>query len=428
VNAHFAGDSRYLAADATSTLVINQATLTVQAQNASRVYGAANPLFTAAYSGFVPGDSFANSVTGSPLLSSAATSTSPVGSYGIVASLGTLTASNYTFVFVSGTLNVTTAATTISLTSSSNISVPGQYIVLNANVSAATGDIPGGSVTFRDGSVVLATIPLVNGFAGTTVSFVSLGVHNIVAVYNPDTNHSGSISNNLMQTVSPQALVPDQNGKYQLYVGGTSADDQIQVQVASNGRGYQIQIESSRNGTTISTYALTATAPAPISRVITFGLDGNDQIQLNTGSTVINEIFGGAGNDVLQSGPGSNILIGGDGNDTVTSGGGAGVLVGGRGADNVKAGSGNTALIGGYTIYDEPTPANLAVLDNILASVVSGGASLASLLTSSSVHDDTSIDTLTGGTTGIDWFYANVTIDVINKKKSNDKVISILGW
>jgi hypothetical protein len=29
---------------------------------------------------------------------------------------------------------------------------------------------------------------------------------------------------------------------------------------------------------------------------------------------------------------------------------------------------------------------------------------------------------------GVDWFYANVTLDVINKKKSNDKIINVLGW
>ena len=38
------------------TLTIGQATLTVTADPRSRVYGAANPVFTASYSGFVNGD------------------------------------------------------------------------------------------------------------------------------------------------------------------------------------------------------------------------------------------------------------------------------------------------------------------------------------------------------------------------------------
>ena len=38
------------------TLTVRQATLTVSANNTNRIYGAANPVFTAGYSGFVNGD------------------------------------------------------------------------------------------------------------------------------------------------------------------------------------------------------------------------------------------------------------------------------------------------------------------------------------------------------------------------------------
>src|SRR5439155_597204 len=60
-------------------LTITKATLTVTANDTNRVYGAANPVFTASYSGFVNGETLGTSgVTGSPSLSTTATPSSPV--------------------------------------------------------------------------------------------------------------------------------------------------------------------------------------------------------------------------------------------------------------------------------------------------------------------------------------------------------------
>jgi hypothetical protein len=90
-----------------TTVTVDPATLTVTAANQSRVYGDADPAFTASYSGFQNGETLATSgVGGSPSLTSADTATSPVGSYAITAAAGTLSAANYTFAFVSGALTV----------------------------------------------------------------------------------------------------------------------------------------------------------------------------------------------------------------------------------------------------------------------------------------------------------------------------------
>jgi hypothetical protein len=98
-------------------LTVNPATLLVTANSASRQYGSANPALTATFSGFKNGETLATSgVTGSPSLTTPATAMSPVtGSpYSIVASAGTLAASNYTFNFASGQLTLTPAPLTIS--------------------------------------------------------------------------------------------------------------------------------------------------------------------------------------------------------------------------------------------------------------------------------------------------------------------------
>jgi hypothetical protein len=87
-------------------LVIVKAVLTVTANNASRVYGTMNPTFAAAYSGWVNGDTAAV-LTGTPALTTKATTASAVGAYPITAAVGTLATANYTFKLVPGTLTVT---------------------------------------------------------------------------------------------------------------------------------------------------------------------------------------------------------------------------------------------------------------------------------------------------------------------------------
>src|SRR2546428_234006 len=90
-------------------LVVTKPTLSVTADDKSRGYGDANPLFTASYSGFKNGETLASSgVTGSPALSTTAIATSAVpGPYPISAAIGTLAAGNYQFSFVSGSRTIT---------------------------------------------------------------------------------------------------------------------------------------------------------------------------------------------------------------------------------------------------------------------------------------------------------------------------------
>src|SRR5208282_5728573 len=101
------------------TANITKAVLIVMADNQTRPYGVTNPVLTASYSGFVNGEN-TNVLSGSPVLSTTATLTSPAGAYPITVSQGTLSATNYSFSFTSGTLTVTAvsqpAIISISLT------------------------------------------------------------------------------------------------------------------------------------------------------------------------------------------------------------------------------------------------------------------------------------------------------------------------
>ena len=87
-------------------LTVNKASLTVTANPRSRSLNAPNPTFTATISGFVNGDT-ATVVTGTPVLSTTAVTSSPVGTYPITVGVGTLSAQNYDFTnLVGGILTV----------------------------------------------------------------------------------------------------------------------------------------------------------------------------------------------------------------------------------------------------------------------------------------------------------------------------------
>jgi hypothetical protein len=87
-------------------LTVNTATLLVAASDQSRQFGAANPPLTYGISGFLGTDTV-SVVSGIPSLGTAAVPASPVGSYPITVTNGSLAAANYGFAFSNGTLVVT---------------------------------------------------------------------------------------------------------------------------------------------------------------------------------------------------------------------------------------------------------------------------------------------------------------------------------
>jgi hypothetical protein len=107
VSASQTGNSTYSPApNVNQSFTSSQALLTVTADNKSRAVATANPPLTASYSGFVNNDT-AGVLSGAPALSTAATINSPAGGYPISVAQGTLTAVNYSFAFVFGTLTIT---------------------------------------------------------------------------------------------------------------------------------------------------------------------------------------------------------------------------------------------------------------------------------------------------------------------------------
>ena len=175
-------------------LSVTPVTLTVTANSTNRIYGAANPVFTATYGGFVNGDTAAV-LSGSPGLITAATAASPVGNYTITNTLGTLSAASYIFNFVNGSLAVNPAAL---LVSANNLSRP--YWQTNPPLTMSYLGLVNGDTTsvFSGSPATLNTSAQTNSPVGVYVITNTPGTWSA-------TNYAISYTNGTL-TVTPVAL------------------------------------------------------------------------------------------------------------------------------------------------------------------------------------------------------------------------------
>ena len=210
-------------------ITVAKAILSVTALNASRLFGAANPVFSADYSGFINGDT-GSVVSGTPTFSTTATSTSPSGSYEIVVGQGSLAATNYEFKFVTGSMAVTgipLAITTGELPDGSYGSTYTQQIGSRGGVpsytwSLASGTLPPGLSLHADSIVGTPTQ------AGTWDFTISVGDSSVETQTASQTYRLTITKNTLAVTaVSGSRSAGSDNGaltvSYTGFVNGDSA-------------------------------------------------------------------------------------------------------------------------------------------------------------------------------------------------------------
>ena len=141
------------------------------------------------------GDTFTESFT------TTATTTSAVGSYPIVPSVTGTNLGNYTVTIVNGTLTVTGAPTTTTLTAPAS-SAYGTSVTLTATV-ASTAGTPPGTVTFFSGTTVLGTGTLnASGVATLSTTAIPGGTDSLTATYAASGNFATSTSPASSITVS----------------------------------------------------------------------------------------------------------------------------------------------------------------------------------------------------------------------------------
>lgn len=187
------------------TLVVAPAVLVITADNASRVYGAANPTFIASYSGFVNADTAA-SLTMQPGFTTSAISTSAPGSYAITPSGAAST--NYTISYQPGQLTITPGATTATITPPAAINLGSSVgvAVTVAVVAPATGT-PTGTIQISDGGSASGdscSITLPATSCSLTPS--STGSKNLTATYtSASANFTGSNGTAVLTVNAAQA-------------------------------------------------------------------------------------------------------------------------------------------------------------------------------------------------------------------------------
>jgi hypothetical protein len=158
----------------TVPLTVNKAVITVTAANQSMNYGAPVPTLTDSYSGFVNGDN-ASVIGGTATLTTTATSTSPVvaGGYPITFSSENLTAANYTFIYVPGTLTINSIAGAINWPTPAGITYgTGLTTQLDATATCGGASINGTYTYTYGGSPIQAGTVLPAGADVLSVTFV----------------------------------------------------------------------------------------------------------------------------------------------------------------------------------------------------------------------------------------------------------------
>ncbi len=142
-------------------------------------------------------------VSGTPALTTTATTSSATGSYPIAVSTTGMSAANYTLTAVNGTLTVTQASTTVTLGVSPTSVIYGSVATLTATVTTGAT----GTVSFHNGSTLLGTVAISGNTAALPVSSLPVGTYNdLTASYSGDSSFVAATSAAQLLIVTPAPL------------------------------------------------------------------------------------------------------------------------------------------------------------------------------------------------------------------------------
>jgi hypothetical protein len=146
-----ASDPDYSVTYVQGSVVVGTSALVISASSQSRTYGSAGSAITPSYSGFVNGDG-PSSLTKAPTCTTAAATSSPVGTYATTCS-GAVDA-NYTISYVAGSVHITAAPLTV--TASSTTITYGSHAP--AITPTATGFVNGDGLSALGGGLSCSTV------------------------------------------------------------------------------------------------------------------------------------------------------------------------------------------------------------------------------------------------------------------------------
>lgn len=209
ITAVYAGDSSNTAATSGAIAVtVGQASPSILLSSSSTSAPAGQSVvFTAVLSGgsspsgsvtFKDGTTTLGTATISGATATFATSTLVVGSHSLTAIYGG-DGSNASATSSAIALTIGKAAPSIAVSSSASAPAAGQSVTLTATLSG--GASPTGSVSFKDGTIVLGTATISGSAASFTTLPLASGAHSIVAIYAGDGNNAAATSNAISLTV-----------------------------------------------------------------------------------------------------------------------------------------------------------------------------------------------------------------------------------
>ena len=181
--------------------IVGKAHLTVTPDNQSRTYGQDNPNLTYTISGFVNGDTSAV-VSGTPVLSTAASTASPVGAYAITVNVTGLSAANYDFTGQAATLTVSPAHLTVTADNQTKFqSNPNPTLTYTI-----AGFVNGDTAAVVSGTPVLSTTATTSSPPGSYP--ITVGVGTLAAAnYDFPTLVNGTLTITIATQIAPDLAV-----------------------------------------------------------------------------------------------------------------------------------------------------------------------------------------------------------------------------
>ncbi len=288
---------------------------------------------------------------------------------------------------------------------------PGPGVVGQTLAFSAGFDDPGTLDThevewdFGDGTVIPFQSTDVEGALAPTHVYAAAGTFTVTVTIRDD--DLGSSSQTKDVTIGSVALQDDPlyPGDTMLVVSGSDEDDHIVFAPKGKTAGVKVIL----NGTPLGVFE-------PTSRIVAFGLGGNDHIHVAGSIDLPAWLYGGTGDDWLYGGRGNDLLFGGLGDDLLLGKQGRDLLVGGPGSDRLVGNGDDDILIAGYLELAE-TDETLRDLMGVWTSRQWDYATRLAMLDDILVADDTvknddDRDVLIGSS-GQDWFFHELGRDVV---------------
>ncbi len=195
-----AADPDYTISYVPGTLTVTPASLTITADNQTKVYGAALPALTASYSGFVNGDTVSQPDHAADACHDGHGGQPPWAAYTITAS-GAVDP-NYTISYVAGTLTVTPAALTITANDQTKV----YGAALPALTASYSGFVNGDTAASLTTPPTLATTATAASRVGNPIAITASGA--------ADANYTISyVAGTLTVTPVPLTITADNKSK-----------------------------------------------------------------------------------------------------------------------------------------------------------------------------------------------------------------------